>query len=159
MNKILSILIAVNILIGHANASTASETSKSITGTQVISGHFGLFNPDDPAHGFTPSDVVPLVENQSYGWVIRLRTNKSTVKWREEFVLPEKPDTWGSAQAFGKHSISPNGRVSITEREVTPEKGMIFNVWTVAPGDPKGKYIIRVFVEGRLVKTFRFDVQ
>ena len=159
MNKILSLLIAFNIVIGHADASTVLQATTKSAGTQVISGQFGLFNPDDPAHGFTPSNVGPLVENQTYGWVIRLRTNKPTVKWREEFVLPEKPDTWGGAQPFGKHSISPNGRVSITEREVTPEKGMIFNAWTVAPGDPQGKYIIRVFVEGALVKTFRFDVQ
>ena len=161
MKKLLGVLIALGIAIGQANASTAPEKPLKIRpAPEIVSGEFGLFELDTPqGPRFTPATVVPLIENQSYGWVIHLRTNQPTVKWREEFVLPERPATWGEPEPIGKRSISTSGRTSVTEREVSPEKGMIFNAWTVAPGDPRGKYLIRVFVEGRLVKTFRFDVQ
>ena len=36
---------------------------------------------------------------------------------------------------------------------------MIFNVWNVASGNPKGRYIIRVIVDGMVERTFEFDVQ
>jgi hypothetical protein len=47
----------------------------------------------------------------------------------------------------------------VTEREVAPDQGLIFNTWSVAAGDPAGKYVIRVFVEGALAKTFEFEVR
>ncbi len=161
MNKILGVLIAFAVTIGQADATTAPEKPLKIRhATQIVSADFGLFELDTPqGPRFSPGTVVPLVENQAYGWIIRLRTDKPTVKWREEFVLPERPATWGDPEPLGKRSISSSGRTSITEREVTPEKGVISNVWTVAPGDPKGRHLIRVFVEGVLVKTFLFEVQ
>ncbi|SFN66513.1 hypothetical protein SAMN05660284_02008 [Formivibrio citricus] len=88
-----------------------------------------------------------------------LRTDKPKIKWREEFTLPAKPDTWGNPEPLGTRSVSTDGRVSITEREVSPERGIIFNSWAVAPGDPKGRYVIRVFIEGVLASVFEFDVQ
>lgn len=161
MNRLLSFLVAFGIGIGHADAMTYPEKqTQSAASAKIISGDFGLFNLNNPqGPSFTPASVVPFIENQAYGWVIRLQTSKPTVKWREELVLPAKPATWGDPEPLGKRSISPSGRASITEREVAPEKGMIFNAWSVAPGDPKGKYVIRVFVDGALVKTFRFEVQ
>jgi hypothetical protein len=42
--------------------------------------------------------------------------------------------------------------------QVDASRGVIGHAWSVAPGDPAGRYVIRVFVEGRLAATFRFDV-
>jgi hypothetical protein len=67
--------------------------------------------------------------------------------------------TWGDAEHLGARSVSNDGRTSVTEREVSPERGVIFNSWTVASGDPKGRYVIRGFVEGSLTKTFEFEVK
>ena len=36
---------------------------------------------------------------------------------------------------------------------------MIFNFWQVSPGDPKGRYTMRVMLEGMLVSSFEFDVE
>ena len=36
--------------------------------------------------------------------------------------------------------------------------GMIQHAWSVANGDPAGDYEIRLFIEGKLVRTFKFEV-
>jgi hypothetical protein len=127
---------------------------------RIISAEFGLFNPPDSGkEPFVPTSIVPLAENQGYGWVILLETRKQKIRWREEFTLPSAPARWGDAGQQGSHAISDNGRVSVLEREVEPEQGMISNSWSVAPGDPKGRYVIRVIIEGSLERVFEFDVQ
>lgn len=126
----------------------------------IILAEFGLFNPLATGEDlFVVSRKVPLKENQSFGWVIILGTKKPNIKWREELTLPVAPSTWGSKEAFGGHTISDDGRTSIIEREVMPYQGVISHSWAVAPGDPKGRYVIRVIVENRLEEVFEFDVQ
>jgi hypothetical protein len=126
----------------------------------IISAEFGLFNPPDSGkEPFVPTRVVPLTENQSYGWIILLETRKPKIRWREEFTLPSAPSTWGDGVPDASRAICGNGRVSVMEREVEPEQGRISNSWSVAPGDPRGRYVIRVIIEGNLERVFEFDVQ
>jgi hypothetical protein len=66
--------------------------------------------------------------------------------------------TWGDAEAQGLHTISKDGRVSVMEREVTPDDGLIFNSWSVAAGDPQGRHKIRVLIDNRYERFFEFDV-
>jgi hypothetical protein len=141
-------------------ASTPNRTDGTSTSYEVVRADFGLFNsPESGKPLFVPTKVVPLTPNQGYGWIMLLRTDKPKIEWREEFTLPVKPDTWGDPEPLGSRSVSTDGRISITERVVSPERGLIFNSWAVAPGDPKGRYVIRVFIEGSLAKVFEFDVQ
>lgn len=149
------------ISISPGAISALPELSKNAAAsTIVMSSEFGLFNLSDPSKpSFVPSASVPLVPGQAYGWFIRVRTDKAKIKWREEFTLPVKPTTWGAAEPVGTRSISNDGQTSVTEREVSPDKGLIFNSWSVAPGDPKGKYMIRVFIDGSLAKAFEFEVK
>ena len=72
-----------------------------------------------------------------------LKTGAKTVRWREEFI----------------RAMSDDARATITEREVTLHNGVIFNSWSVAPGDPTGAYRMRVTIEGQLVRTFEFRVE
>lgn len=162
MKTIASFAVAVLLTaIGSGSVSALPEKSTNAsTSTVVISGNFGLLNLSDPSKpSFVPSTSVPFVPDQAYGWIIRIRTDKAKIKWREEFTLPVKPSTWGAVEQIGTRSISNDGRTSVTEREVSTDRGLIFNSWSVAPGDPKGKYVIRVFVEGSLAKTFDFEVK
>lgn len=144
-------------------ASVASATGKLTTmpaDVQIVRAEFGLFNPS--ASGdlvFVPFKAVPLVVHQAYGWRILLKTHKAKIKWREEFTLPVAPATWGNAEAQGINSVSKNRRVSVMEREVSPVDGVIFNVWTVAAGDPKGHHLMRVLIDNQYERVFEFDVQ
>src|SRR5262245_14096376 len=119
---------------------------------------FGVFNqtPDGQVE-FTPSKTVPMKPDQSFGWVIGVKTTKPTIKWREKFILPAAPETWGPTE--GKHEISADRKVSILEREVAPQMDQIFNVWTISPGDPKGHHIIEVTIEDARPIVFEFDVE
>lgn len=123
---------------------------------EIINAEFGLINNNQ----FIASDKVPLITGQLYGWRIQLKTNKTKIKWKEQFILPKAPKTWGELnQIDGKNSISNDKRVSITEREVIPENGIIYNAWSVANGDPKGRYMIRVLIENQQERVFTFNVE
>ena len=111
---------------------------------EVVSAEFGLFNALETGRPpFIATPLVPLVVDQSYGWVIVLRTSAKTVRWREEFI----------------RAMSDDARPTITEREVTLHNSVIFNSRSVAAGDPTGTYRVRVSIEGRLVRTFEFRVE
>lgn len=161
MNRLISLLFACTIFLSGTAFSTPSEMSiNDDVSPKVIRAEFGLFNsPNSGKPTFVPTKVVPLIPKQAYGWIMSLRSDKLKIKWREEFTLPAKPATWGPAESLGSRSVSKDGRMSITEREVSPDRGLIYNSWTVVPGDPPGKYVIRVFVEGSLAKVFEFEVK
>lgn len=141
----------------HPQQATKAPAPEQLV---IISAEFGLLSlPRSGSVGFWPSTKVPLKRDQSYGWIIRLQTSKQKVKWREEVSLPSAPESWGVGEKLGLHKISEDRKVAITEGEVTPDRGFIFNAWTIAPGDPKGRYVIRLSIEGRFVKEFQFDVE
>jgi len=125
---------------------------------QIEQAAFGLFNRTaDGSVDFKPTNTVPLTPNQEFGWIIGVTTTKPTVKWREEFTLPAAPESWGPVE--GKHEISADRKVSILEREVTPDRGFLFNAWTISPGDPKGHHVIRVTIEDAPPVIFEFDLE
>jgi hypothetical protein len=159
--KVLRALLALLLLpSGVALAAITENVTPLLRDIEVIRAEFGLFNPPETGKPpFVPSKTVPLTENQAYGWVILLKTTKARIKWREEFMLPSPPATWGSGELQSRQSISEDRRVSVIEREVEPDEGMIFNVWDVAPGDPAGRYVIRVIIDDTLERVFEFDVQ
>ena len=85
---------------------------------------------------------------------------------KDIFVLPAAPETWGNLNENGDEmpgyrtvSISDDRRTVITERQVKPESGYIYNAWSVAPGDPSGDYVMHIYVDGLFMKTFRFTVK
>jgi hypothetical protein len=128
---------------------------------EVLHAEFGLFNPATAGKPvLTPSAVVPFKKGQRYGWLIVLRTTKPKVKWREEFTLPSPPSTWaGDELPAASQTVSQDRMTSIVELDAIPIDGVIENVWEVAPGDPKGHYIIRVTIDGGNQQVFEFDLQ
>ena len=138
-----------------AHAAPAPRAEPTV---QIEQAAFGLLEqaPDGRVN-FKPTKTVPLMPNQSFGWIIGVTTTKPTVKWREEFIVPEAPETWGPVE--GKHELSADRKVSILEREVMPERGFVFNSWTIAPGDPKGRHVIKVTIEDAPPVVFEFDVE
>ena len=138
-----------------AHAAPAPRTEPAV---QIEYHAFGVLDQSpDGRVDFRPTKTVPLRPNQGFGWIIGVTTTKPTVKWREEFILPAPPETWGPVE--GKHEISADRKVSILEREVTPERGFISNAWTIGPGDPKGRHVIKVTVEDAAPVVFEFDLE
>lgn len=127
---------------------------------QVVSANFGLFEVSPTGKfAFTRTNVIPLVTGKNYGWVIVLKTDKPSVHWKEEFTLPAPAAVWGTAPD-GTQAVSPDRTVSVTEKDVSLAGGpVIFNLWSVADGDPKGHYKIQVTIDNDVQQTFDFDVQ
>ncbi|WP_022664944.1 hypothetical protein [Desulfospira joergensenii] len=126
---------------------------------QLSTGVFGIIVQDQQGkEKFQPTNTVPFIEGQSYGWIIKLSPEFTKVKWKEVFELPASPDTWGAGEASGGNKISEDRKVSIIEKEVAVEDGYIQNFWSVAPGDPLGDYVIRVYINDLLLETFHFRV-
>jgi len=129
-------------LLAASALAAAQDPAPRAAPFEVVSAEFGLFNALETGRPpFIATPLVPLVVDQSYGWVIVLKTGAKTVRWREEFAM------------------SDEGRTTITEREVTLHNNVIFNSRSVAQGDPTGTYRLRVSIEGRLVRTFEFRVE
>ena len=141
--------------------ATSVELPKAAAANmEVVRAEFGLFNlPDSGKPAFVATRRVPLVPGQIYGWVVTVKPTQGEVTWREEFTLPGKPATWGGSDPNASQTISSDRKTSVKEGKVVPDRGVIANTWTVAPGDPQGRYVIRVFIGNRLARTFEFDVK
>jgi hypothetical protein len=152
------ILIAALVLQTSACLATTGKTPPP-TQFRVLKAQFGVLDPWGSANpGFRPSTKVPLKEGQVFGWMIELESKSQTVRWREEIRLPAAPAAWRSDDKEARHTLSADRRTSVLEREQRLEDGMIYSFWQLEPGDPKGRYSIRVMVEGLLVSSFDFEV-
>jgi hypothetical protein len=155
MRMTLPILAALLALQTGAALATTRKAAPAPAQFKVLKAEFGIIGPG----GFQPSAKVPLKDGQSFGWVIRLDTKTDIIKWREEIRLPAAPQTWQADETSGKHTLSADRRTSTLEREAKIEDGLIYNFWQISPGDPKGRYTMRVMIEGLLVSNFAFDVE
>ncbi len=123
---------------------------------RVLSAEAGLFGPPgtEPKQ-FTPSRTIPLKDGQVFGWKMSLQTGKTGVLVREELTLPSEPNTWGDPEPGLKRKTSPDGRTATTEVWLEPKDGVIFHTWSVTQGDPKGIWLLRVWVDGQAERVFR----
>lgn len=162
----ISALIAIAALIGNpisAAARNDEETSKSPTAPaalEVVSAQFGVFGADSTGRRMLLETTrFPAIVSAPFGWYIIFKTSKPTVVWREEFELPVAPPTWGPGEALGIFSISPDRKTAVTERIVPTRVGFIANEWRYAPGDPIGAHAIRVYIDGQLIREFKFEIE
>ncbi|MCS6944225.1 MAG: hypothetical protein RMK97_02210 [Sutterellaceae bacterium] len=140
-----------------AKLAAAEQNKSSI---EIISAQFGVFAADSSGRRILfETDKFPAVVSAPYGWYIVFRTNKPTVVWREEFELPEPPPTWGPGEALGVYTISPDRRTAVTERVIPTRLGFIANEWRYAPGDPIGAHSMRVYIDGQLIREFKFNIE
>jgi hypothetical protein len=151
---------------GDATVATASQGSAAARTTaskqpiEVVTAQFGVFGADPPGRRVLfETDTFPAIAAAPYGWYIIFKTDRPTVVWREEFELPEAPPTWGPGEAMGIYTISPDRKTAVTERIVPTRLGFIANEWRYAPGDPIGAHAMRVYIDGQLIKDFRFKIE
>lgn len=167
--------VIVVALAGCAAQSTAPATDTASPGparpdasivaikqarVEVVSAQFGVFGADPTGRRMLfETDKFPAITAAPYGWYIIFKTDKPVVVWREEFELPEAPPTWGPGEAMGVYQISPDRKTAVTERVIPTKLGFIANEWRYAPGDPKGAHAMRVYIDGQLIREFKFDIQ
>lgn len=111
-----------------------------------------------PANAFdsaTGLPYVPLDVGTSYSWWLKLETRKANVTWREEFTLPSAPDQWGAGEPM---TLKDDRRVAVTSQTVTPDNGWIHHGWSVAAGDPPGKYVMKIYINSQPAHEFAFFV-
>lgn len=158
--RLLALALLGFTAIGTSAAATQAMRQEVAPSVRIVRAEFGLMNPPEAASpGFQPSPVVPHVPDQGYGWVIVVESTKPTVRVQEEFTLPRAPATWGSPEPDTQRALSKDGRTLTTIREVEPQDGVVSQAWAIAPGDPKGRYRIRVRIEDGPATTFSFDVK
>ncbi|HTT13549.1 MAG TPA: hypothetical protein VMG60_21980 [Burkholderiaceae bacterium] len=142
-----------------ASKSSAAKSTKAFP-LEVMSAQFGVFGADSEGHRILfETDRFPAIVAAPYGWYIVFKTNKPTVVWREEFELPEPPPTWGPGETLGIYTISPDRRTAVTERVIPTRLGFIANEWRYAPGDPIGAHAMRIYIDGQLVREFKFNIE
>lgn len=138
----------------------ASKSATKAGPLEVESAQFGVFGADSEGHRVLfETDRFPAVVAAPYGWFIIFKTNKPTVVWREEFELPVPLDNWGPGEALGIYTISPDRRTAVTERIIPTRVGFIANEWRYAPGDPIGAHAMRIYIDGQLVREFKFNIE
>lgn len=138
----------------------ATTAAAADTAPRIVRAEFGTFDarPGAPPD-FRATTVVPFGVDQGYGWFITLAGAPARVNVREELTLPVAPATWGDPEPGLKRRISADGRTATTERTLDVQAGRIGQAWAVAPGDPRGAYLLKVTVEGLPVQTFRFELR
>jgi hypothetical protein len=118
---------------------------------------FGIFAMDAAGEPrFAPTDSVPLVAGQEFGWFIQVGESTEPVQWTETITLPG-PGNWG--EPGPNVSISPDRRTAIVQSEAIPENGMIFHSWKIDRGDPAGEYRIAVRLADGREELFEFRVE
>jgi hypothetical protein len=144
-----------------APTQPASDTQAIKPATvEVVTAQFGVFGADPTGRRVLfETAKFPAIAAAPYGWYIIYKSDKPTVIWREEFELPVAPPTWGPGEAMGIYTISPDRKTAVTERIVPTRLGFIANEWRYAPGDPIGAHAMRVYIDGQLIKEFKFDIE
>jgi hypothetical protein len=141
-------------------AQSAADQVKTPAQIEVVSAQFGVFGSDESGRRLLlETDRFPAVVSAPYGWYIIFKTDKPTVVWREEFELPIAPPTWGPGEAMGIYVISPDRKTAVTERIIPTRLGFVANEWRYAPGDPLGAHAMRVYIDGQLIREFKFAIE
>ncbi len=112
---------------------------------------FGAF---DDEGDLIPSDVIPLVPGQQFGWRVAV-DDSFPHTWREVLITPAAPREWLGSDLI----ITDDGKVGVTERTEAATNGLLEHAWTITDGDPAGQHELQVYVDGHLVKTFQFIVR
>lgn len=119
---------------------------------------FGLVRlaPNNEVLDFRVSNTVPLAVGQGYGWALKLNRKNGKVRVLERMTLPEAPKTWGTGGQA--HGMSADRKTLSLDATLTVYDGTISKAWDVVKGDPPGRYLISVYVEGSAPVQFEFEV-
>lgn len=153
---------------GAASHGSTSESNAAVfkacadapasKGTCPLDAVFGLFKlaSNNDALDFKASSTVPRTIDQNYGWILKLNRKSGKVRVLERMTLPEAPTTWGTGGQ--PHGMSADRRTLSLDVTLTVHDGTVAKSWDVVKGDPPGRYLISVYVEGSAPVQFEFEV-
>ena len=118
---------------------------------EVMASDFGTVNEDGVV---TPATEIPLYDGSLFGWRVKLPRCEETVEVREELQLPDVGD-WDRAEGM---MISKDRRTAIVHSATECHDGWIAKIWSIAPSDPPGEWVLRVHVKGYSPLTFSATV-
>ena len=152
------------LLLGYACVaaiSPAATVAPVDSPLAVVSAEFGIFDASNPRElVFEPTLVVPHRQGQRYGWIIEVRTGRSSLSVREEYLLPTPVKANAASDAIGDSlSLPVQRRNQVSQRQLVPVDGKIYGEWTVGPNEPAGHRHLQVLVEGQVAASFEYDVR
>jgi len=146
------LVVAFFISIPKSSPSKIKFTEEIV----VDKARFGVIIKDsDNKLNFKETNHIPYKVGLTYVWMIHLKTTNKKVTWREEFFLPAPAIIWDDDRKSAIR-VSDDKKKAIKIETVTPENGWIINGWSIAEGDPKGKHVMKIYIEGEFVKEFIF---
>jgi hypothetical protein len=128
---------------------------------EIVGAEFGTFDDRSPKEVvFEPTSVVPHRQGQRYGWIIGVRTARSSLSVSEEYLLsnPAKAKT-STEKSTTVLDIPLPRRNQVSQRQLVPVDGMISGEWAIGPSEPAGHRVLQVLVEGEVAAIFEFDVK
>lgn len=150
-------LVAFTLSLGAITTGPLNLLAEAPPLLEVSQKQFGILIESKGGDGFSfvPLDSVPLVIGQQFGWMLKVKTDRSEIVVREEQTLAAPPSTFGDAS--NGSTISPDGRTCTQELTLEPDDdGCIFHFWEVAKGDPLGPASFRLFIDDQLVANLEF---
>ena len=147
-------LLLAAALVAAACVTTEPRPPRDVLGSiaaDVVESRFGVVLPTDQGNQFRPTRFVLLVPGTTFGWGIKLADRKGKVSWAEEYSLPAPPASVGGARQSDPTLVRREGREEL-------DQGWLSKYWTLDGGDPPGRHIIDVFIDGERAHTFEFDV-
>ena len=144
--------LAIFCLVNTATVTTFLALHPEIgtlpaAGASAIAVDFGV----DVGGAFLPSDVIPLVPGQTFGWRLSAPAG-SVVQWREELDLPSAPRVWELNDA----TTLLDDRHAVSSGIEAVDGGTIMHGWVVTEGDPAGTYQMRIYANDVLVRRVVF---
>jgi hypothetical protein len=133
--------------------------------TEVCAASFGIL---DEADNLTPTNRVPHRVGLYYAWRLTIHSSKSKVRVKEVFKLPASAPWVNEASVpdFMKmisDRRSKSGNIRTEEFDLKMglkgyQETEIEKPYRVVDGDPQGTHRISLWVEGKLIKQFTFQV-
>ena len=154
---LLAVVAALMVIMGCAHIPSP--------GTEVYSASFGLL---DGANNLTPTNRIPHQVGVMYAWRLTVHSNKSKVRVKEVFKLPSSAPWTGNPSVPDAMTIiserrSQSGNISVKEFDLeigvtSHGETKMTQPYQVINGDPQGTHKISIFVEGKLIEEFIFQV-
>lgn len=131
-----------------------------IPGLVILEAQFGVFeNVEGRVTRFTATDRLPYRMGLNFGWLLRVRTTRPTLRLEDGLYLPGEAVTWGGEES-GNVIVERDRRAGYRNRDwlVGRDGQVMAGLWSLTQGDPQGWYGSELSLDGRPIARQRFWV-